>query len=461
MALCRFAAAGLITVALAGGASKQTALDRYVAAPDSHYAYAVASQLEGDGYKATVLDMTSQAWRTEKEVDRPVWKHWLTVIRPPQVKSETGFLFITGGANGSKPPAAADPMLWRLAVETGTVVAELRMVPNQPIVFAGETKGRSEDSMIAYGWDKFLRGGDEQWLARLPMTKAAVRAMDTVTSFCGRDGMKVHRFVVAGASKRGWTTWTTAAVDKRVIGIVPLVIDLLNVQPSFDHHWRVYGFWAPAVGDYERAGIMNWTGHPRYRELVKIVEPFEYRDRMTMPKLIINATGDQFFLPDSWQFYWDELKGEKHLRYVPNTDHSMRGSDAAASLNAFYAAVVAGTPRPEYSWKVRKDGTIVVKTTTRPEVVKLWQARNPAARDFRLEKVGPAWKESILQAKGNGSYEAKVASPDKGYTAYFVEMTYPGNGKYPFKFTTGVKVVPDTLPFPPFQPISNPSGGTQ
>lgn len=30
--------------------------------------------------------------------------------------------------------------------------------------------------------------------------------------------------------QRGWTTWTTAAVDKRVIGMVPTVMDLLNIQ---------------------------------------------------------------------------------------------------------------------------------------------------------------------------------------------------------------------------------------
>jgi len=68
--------------------------------------------------------------------------------------------------------------------------------------------------------------------ARLPMTKSAVRAMDTVTAFLGssREVTSGGRFVVAGGSKRGWTTWTTAAVDKRVVGIIPIVIDVLNIE---------------------------------------------------------------------------------------------------------------------------------------------------------------------------------------------------------------------------------------
>ena len=65
------------------------------------------------------------------------------------------------------------------------------------------------------------------------MTKAAVRAMDTATEFLAKEGVRLEKFVVSGASKRGWTTWTTGVVDKRVVAIAPLVIDMLNLTPSF------------------------------------------------------------------------------------------------------------------------------------------------------------------------------------------------------------------------------------
>jgi PhoPQ-activated pathogenicity-related protein len=330
------------------------------------------------------------------------------------------------------------------------VASELRMVPNQPLVFAGETKLRTEDAIIAYTWDKFLRGGDDNWPLRLPMTKAAVRAMDTVTAFLKSSAggsVAVEKFVVSGGSKRGWTTWTTAAVDPRVVAIVPFVIDLLNIVPSFEHHYRAYGFWAPAVQDYRNMDIMERSGTPRYRELMKIVEPYSYLDRLTMPKFIVNATGDQFFLPDSSQFYFDDLKGEKYLRYVPNTNHSLAGSDARQSLQAFYESILAGSPRPNFSWNFEKDGSIRVRSATKPTEVRLWQATNPKARDFRLDTIGKAYTSVVLTDQGGGTYVGSVPKPSSGWTAYFVEMTYPGLAATPFKFTTGVRVIPDVLPF--------------
>jgi PhoPQ-activated pathogenicity-related protein len=167
-----------------------------------------------------------------------------------------------------------------------------------------------------------------------------------------------------------------------------------------------------------------------------------------MPKFIVNSTGDQYFLPDSSQFYFDGLKGEKLLRYVPNTRHDLGRSDAPLTLMAFYQMILKGTPRPQYSWKFEKDGSIVVQTKDRPAEVRVWQASNPKARDFRLDSIGLAYKSSLLEPEKEGVYVARVPKPDQGWTAFFVELTYPSEEQNPVKVTTGVRVVPDILPFP-------------
>jgi PhoPQ-activated pathogenicity-related protein len=432
-------------------ATEQTALDRYVAKPDPAYKYEFVKQDAGDGYTAFVLDMTSQTWRSANEVDRTVWRHWLTIVKPAEVKYSKALLFITGGNNNSTAPARADAQLANIAKMTKSVVAELKMVPNQPLVFSDDKKARTEDAIIAYTWDKYMKTGDDQWPLRLPMTKAAVRAMDTIMAFCASPQAgngTVDGFVVAGGSKRGWTTWTTAAVDKRVVAIIPIVIDMLNVVPSFKHHRAVYGYYAPAVGDYETMGIMSKEDTPEYKALMKIEEPYEYRQRLTMPKFIINATGDQFFLPDSWQFYFNDLPGVKHLRYVPNAEHSLNGSDAWFTAIACYNSVLTQAALPQYNWEIAKDGTMTVKTKDKPAAVKLWQASNPGARDFRLTTIGPRWKATDLTESKPGEYVAKMAAPKRGFTAYMVELTFPsGLALAPYKFTTGVKVIPDIEPF--------------
>jgi PhoPQ-activated pathogenicity-related protein len=430
---------------------ERTALDDYVAAPDTNYAYHLVSTSKGKNHTTYILEMTSQAWLTTNEVDRPLWKHWLNIVRPNEVSNTNGLLFISGGANGGNPPKSPDDMLVQIAVSTKSVLAELKMVPNQPLVFAGETEGRKEDSLIAYTWDKFLRTGDPKWPARLPMTKAAVRAMDTVTAFCATpEGGKVEvsGFVIAGGSKRGWTTWTTAAVDKRVVAIVPIVIDVLNMVPSMQHHYAAYGFWAPSVGNYSAFHIMDWMGTPENHALLKIEEPYSYRQRFTMPKLLINACGDQFFLPDSSQFYFADLPGVKYLRYVPNADHGLKGTDAYQSLTTFYMAMLNHFHLPEFSWTLEGDDAIRVNTKDKPNSAVLWQATNPDARDFRLETFGPKWQNEMLDIQGKSSFAAKVPKPAKGWTAFFVELAFPSSKETPdFKFTTQVRVVPDVLPY--------------
>ena len=438
----------LLVAALPCFAASQTALDRYVAAPDPTYKYELARTSAGRGYTQYVYDMISQKWRTEQDVDHPLWHHWLTIIVPDKVEKTTGFLYLTGGAIGSDPPEQPDALITAVATTTNTIAAELRGIPNEPLLFAGETKPRTEDAAIVYTWDKFLRGGDETWPLRLPMTKAAVRAMDTVTAIAKTKGFTVDHFVVSGASKRGWTTWTTAAVDKRVIAIIPLVIDVLNVEKSLEHHYSVYGSWAPSLADYTDMKTFDWFGTSQFKKLLAVEDPYSYLDRLTMPKYIVNSGGDQYFTPDSSQFYWKDLKGEKYLRYVPNTKHDLNGSDARETTTAFYTTIVNDEPRPQMDWTFEKDGSIHMKTTAKPTQVVMWQANNPKARDFRLDTIGKAYTSTILDDKGGGLFIAKIDKPDPGFTAFFIEATFATKTSQ-LKLTSGVRITPDTLPSGP------------
>src|SRR2546430_16862290 len=78
---------------------ERTALDRYVHAPDTNYSFRLASTVKGDGYTTYMVDLISQAWLTTNEVARPLWQHWLTIVKPDKVSSSIGLLYINGGSH--------------------------------------------------------------------------------------------------------------------------------------------------------------------------------------------------------------------------------------------------------------------------------------------------------------------------------------------------------------------------
>lgn len=426
-------------------------LETYVHQPDDAYAWKLLRTLDLDGgAKGHILELTSQRWRTEAEVDKPIWKHWLTIVEPAKVTTKTGLLFIGSGSNNNPAPDHVPDRSIQIARDTNSVVAELSMVPNQPLRFTDSPDiARTEDGIIAYSRVKHFATKDDTWLVRLAMVKSGVRAMDAISEFLHN---RVDRFVVSGASKRGWTAWLIAASDKRVIAVMPMVIDALNSEIVTRHHFEAYGFFSSSLKDYVEQGIFpQKIGTPEYQAVLKIEDPYSYRDNdqlKKIPKYMINASGDEFFLPDNSQFYFGELKGEKYLRYEPNAKHNLAGSDVRENLTAFYQSILEGEKRPRFSWKKLPDGALRVEAKDEPAEVRLWQASNPKARDFRLDVIGKAYQSALLKPGSKGIYEGRVAKPVSGYVAFFVELTYPrGPGKQPFKFTTEVSIVPDVLPY--------------
>jgi len=463
-------------------AADTTALDDYVDKHDPSYDFALERTRNREGYTVFVLHMTSQTWRSPEEVDRTLWEHEVLIAVPWVTHSgnqNTAILIVNGGTNTAPPTDENDQLLGILATVTGSVAAMVSQVPNERLTFSDEApESRIEDELLAYGMDKYLLTGDPEWLVQLPMTKAVVRAMDTVQSFAADADFplltvpRIDDFIVLGGSKRGWATWLTAAVEarkgtaSRVRAIIPASIDLLNLDEQFVHHWEAYGFYAPAVGDYAAFDLGCRALTPGGQSMLDIIDPFEYRDRLTMPKLLLNSAGDQFFLPVSSQFYFDALPGPKQLRYTLNTDHS-QGQDLESIILptlSWISDVLDQKQSPGFTWELEPDGRIRVHTTKQPERVRLWQATNPSARDFRLETIGAAWKSTTLQRNADGEYIGYAPPPARGWTAYTVEVTFPGSTAIPTPlesqqvFTTDVQVTPAVLPFdyedsgcPPYQ----------
>src|SRR5262249_13227942 len=158
----------------------------------------------------------------------------------------------------------------------------LHQVPNQPLL--GDKK---EDALIAETFVRYLETKDENWPLLFPMVKSAVRAMDAVEEWSKKEGRpEVKRFVVSGASKRGWTTWLTGAVDKRVAAIAPMVIVTLNMRAQNPHQLEIWGRYSEQIEDYVSRGLTERLETPDGLKLWKMIDPYTYRDRFTMPKML-------------------------------------------------------------------------------------------------------------------------------------------------------------------------------
>lgn len=450
-----------LMLAFSGGgwsqsAGAETALDRYLAQPDPDYGWSYVSADSRFGFKTFFLKLTSQRWRSEEEVDRTLWEHELIVTIPERGPDQTALMLIDGGSNTSDPILESEDAIGLLANALGMVVVVVRQVPNQPLAFADEGgMQRREDEILSYSMDRFLDTGDETWPVHLAMTKSAVRAMDAVQDFMFQQrGKTITDFVLLGGSKRGWTTWLTAATDDRVKGIIPVSADLLNLKRQFRHHWGVYGFYTPAINDYEHFDLNCRLQTRRGQQLSEMIDPYYYRDRLTMPKLIVNSTGDQFFVTDSARYYYDQLPGPKRLRNTFNTDHRQGGADNLLDLLTeamlWVDEVNHDEAAPDFSWNLGEDGSVVVNPGTgrQPTRVKLWSAHNPDQRDFRLESLGAAWSGVLLNKDADGLFRAQVDTPEQGYVAYSVELEFDESGfggllDLTQVYTTEVKVLPD------------------
>ena len=432
-----------------------TSMSNYIESTKNEFSYDIQEVIYEENWTGYHIKMISGEWLNSKKVDQVEWWHYVDIIIPKQTTSSTGIMFIDGGEK-SEDYFRLDAQSIRNAIKTEAVIVNVSNIPFQPLNFlSSEQDSFEEDDLIAFAWNKFLKQGakqkDVEWLPRFPMTRAIVRAMDLAQEIILQNDIVVKDFVVSGASKRGWTAWTTAAVDSRVKAVVPMVIDMLNLVPSFENHYRSYGEFSPAVQEYVNYNIQDWLGTEEFKVLMSYIEPFSFIDKFTMPKYIINAGSDEFFSTDSWRFYYDKLPGEKIIRYVPNKNHSLDGRYLTEDLVSYFYRVINDIEIPSLSWNLSDNKLIAELDYDGEYDVSVWTAKNDNGRDFRLWEEGELWEETSIGKFANNKYELNVNSNFKGYKATMIEFTIDPESEFPLIISTGPFVFPEKYPFEKYE----------
>jgi PhoPQ-activated pathogenicity-related protein len=434
--MLRITLAGLLLFSLPG--SLFADLPTYLQKPEPAYAWKLKEKQATSLGTIYDLELTSQAW------EGIVWRHQLQVYQPAGAKpQETMLLWNTGG----RANAGNIGMAMTLAQKIQAPVAFLYHIPNQPLF-----DGKTEDALIAETFVRYLNTKDEDWPLLFPMVKSVVKAMDALQEFSRQEWQsELKSFVISGASKRGWTTWLTGASDKRVKAIAPLVIDTLNMREQMPHQLQAFGRYSEMIGDYTRRGLVPVPNTPEAKKLWMMVDPYLYRDKLTMPKMIINGNNDPYWTVDALNLYWDSLKGDKYIVYVPNAGHNLQQKDASGrpdrtrainALAAFARAQITGKPLPNLAWTFRRTNEKAEVSVLCDGIPKgrIWFA-NAASKDFRRSE----WKEkrpdtALLSGSPGITVIGSMPPPSEGYGAFYAEFDFELDG-IPYHLCTQLSVI--------------------
>lgn len=406
----------------------ETALQSYLNNSDTTFKWEIHTENIIGETKVFELLLTSQTWRGH------VWKHQLTILVPKTINYNGALMYITNGNLNNGIPIWVDNnsgetlAFTAVAEKNKAIIAILHQTPMQPLY-----GGLVEDQLISYTLHQFKKDKDYTWPLLFPMVKGAAKAMDAIHDFSKKNlGKSIQDFTLAGASKRGWTTWLTGANDKRVKAIAPMVIDMLNMPVSMDYHIEAWGAYSDQIGDYTALGIPQTINSPEGNTLTTMIDPYSYRDKLTMPKLIFIGTNDPYWPVDAIKNYINDIPGKNFIHYIANAGHALNGGEQALrALSAFWGNTLRNDRYTELAYQIisNQNGAILTVQSNSDELLNIysWSA-NSTDRDFRddvfiSEKISTTTKDEI-------KYE--VNFPNLGFKAFYIDMEFsdPNGGKY-------------------------------
>lgn len=369
------------------------ALENYIAIKDNAYKWQTEDVLTREDGRFYEVSLVSQRWQ---EIN---WTHRLIIYFPRKARYSNTLLLVLRHIYNRNAGIAS---LKLIGDSTGTPAAFLYDIPNQPLF-----NGKEEDDLQAYTFSQYIKSGDESWPLLFPMVKSVVSAMNVIQDLAIKaEKSPVSKFIVGGHSKRGHTSWLAAAVDSRIKGIIPIAIDVLNAPEQLPHHLKAFGqFSTPSK---EAAEFLKELKKPLGNSLIQMIDPYSYKERLTIPKLIVSATNDEYFPSDALNLYWDGLKGRKSILYLSNAGHVRADSDPRINpaAFAFVRAIAMNKTLPQFNWEwkhTNKSLQLIINADTTAIKAILWQAASHN-NDFRTSQ----WSASPIK------------QADKGYARQFV-----------------------------------------
>jgi PhoPQ-activated pathogenicity-related protein len=299
-----------------------------------------------------------------------------------------------------------------LADHASMPVAVLFQVPMQPLW------GHEEDDLIAHTFEQFLTTGDPSWPLLFPMVKSVRAAMDALV-----EAEVADRFVVTGASKRGWTTWLSAAMgDARVIGIAPRVFDNLDFVKQLAQQKSYWGTYSPMINDYTERGLQDVLGTDQGKRLIQMVDPLSHLGAISVPVLSITGTNDPYWTVDSTSLYWEKVSAVKWALAVPNSGHVLTNKEWwLETLGSFAIECSMNTIRNRYSTSV-KDELFSIHLPRSVSSYRVWTAHSDDLH-FEDKKWSGADPVKVAISAGPRVIKVETKRGDKN-TALLVELAF-------------------------------------
>lgn len=275
-----------------------------------------------------VITLKAHEWKNG------VWEHTIRMFEPESGSVEawdTCYLEVTGDDAGEPDLAYGQALANALQIP----VAMLFGIPNQPLF--GNMR---EDDLIAHTFEEYMISGDPEWPLLIPMVRSISCAIDVIAE---RSLERFRKFIVGGASKRGWASWLAAQIgDPRIVGIVPVVYDNLHMPLQVFNQNRVWGAMSPMLEDYTRRRLHELSQVPAGQGLLKLVDPWTGLRVQHAPALVVNGSNDPFWTVDAARVYVDQMPQGSAMQIVPNMAHSIGQWDYRLSTVANFCARCSG-----------------------------------------------------------------------------------------------------------------------